>query len=83
MTRKIPLTIALAALVGFAAPAFAAETTHAAKHDPQAATSTVKPSKHASTKSSSVQGRKAKATKKAAAKKSTAATPATTPAPAK
>jgi hypothetical protein len=78
MTRKIPLTLALAALVGFAAPALAAET-HAAKHDPQVAATTAKPTKHAAAKSTPVKGRQAKSSKaKAANKPATQA--ATTPA---
>ncbi len=77
MTRKIPLTLALAALVGFAAPALAAEG-HAARHDPQVAASTTKkatPAK-AEQKAKSVKGRHhAKASKAAA--KAPAAQPAT------
>ncbi len=73
MTRKIPLTVALAALIGFAAPTLAAEP-HAAKHDPQVATTTAKPKAAPSkeTKAKSVKGRhhakasKAKATTPAA-----------------
>jgi hypothetical protein len=42
MTNRIPMLLTVAALVGFAAPALAAET-HAAKHDPQVATTTAKP----------------------------------------
>lgn len=80
MTRKIPLTLALAALVGFAAPAFAAD--HAAMHDPQAATSTAKPkaapAKHA--KAKAAQGRHAKATKSKKTVEKKAATPAAQPA---
>jgi hypothetical protein len=66
MTRKIPLTLALAALVGFAAPTLAAEP-HAAKHDPQVATSTAKPKAAPSKEKKSVKGRhhaKAKTTVK-------------------
>jgi hypothetical protein len=42
MTKKLPMLLTLAALAGLAAPAFAAES-HAAKHDPQVATTTAKP----------------------------------------
>ena len=68
MTTKIPLTLTLAALIGFAAPTFAAET-HAAKHDPQTATTTAKPKAHEKapgakeTKASPVKGRHAKSAK--------------------
>jgi hypothetical protein len=83
MTRKIPLTLALAALVGFAAPTLAAET-HAAKHDPQVATSTAKPkaapSKETKKETKSVKGRHhAKASKAKTTVKTPAAQP-TTPA---
>ncbi len=84
MIRKLPLSIALAALVGFAAPALAAES-HAAAHDPQVAASTAKPGKKhtsATTKSTSVKGRHAKVSKKAKAEKHTAAQP-TSAAPAR
>jgi hypothetical protein len=81
MTKKIPLTLALAALVGFAAPALAAEQA-AAKHDPQTVTSTAKPTKAAPAKKAN-QGRhaKAKSSKKTAASTTQkAATPAPAPA---
>jgi hypothetical protein len=42
MTTKLTLTLTLAALAGFAAPALASEH-HAAKHDPQVATTAAKP----------------------------------------
>jgi hypothetical protein len=85
MNAKIPLTLTLAALVGFAAPALAAEHA-AAKHDPQVATTTAKPKtqeKAAPAKETkAVKGRhaKAKSSKTAAA---THKAPATTPAAAK
>ncbi len=84
MTRKIPLTLALAALVGFAAPAFAAGT-HAAAHDPQVAASTTKSHKKASsasTKHHAAKGRHAKASKASKARTAThaEAQPASTPA---
>jgi hypothetical protein len=41
MTKKIPLTLTLAALAAFATPALADH--HTAKADPQAATTTAKP----------------------------------------
>jgi hypothetical protein len=41
MTARIPMMITVAALLGLAGPALAAEP-HAAKHDPQAATTTTK-----------------------------------------
>jgi hypothetical protein len=82
MTTKLPLTLALAALVGLAAPALAAE--HAAKHDPQAAGTTAKPkaappAPAKDAKAAPVKGRHAKSTK-ARAPKPTAATPAPQPA---
>jgi len=85
MTSKIPLTLTLAALVGFAAPAFATEHA-AAKHDPQVATTTAKPktaekaAPAKETKTTAVKGRhgKAKSAKKTTA--STHATAATSPA---
>ena len=85
MTSKIPLTLALAALVGFAAPALATEHA-AAKHDPQVATTTAKPktaekaAPAKETKTTAVKGRhgKAKSAKKTTA--STHATAATSPA---
>jgi hypothetical protein len=79
MTSKIPLTLTLAALVGFAAPAFATEHA-AAKHDPQVATTTAKPktaekaAPAKETKTTAVKGRHAKAK---SAKKTTASTHAT------
>ena len=79
MTSKIPLTLALAALVGFAAPAFATEHA-AAKHDPQVATTTAKPktaekaAPAKETKTTAVKGRHGKAK---SAKKTTASTHAT------
>ncbi len=78
MTRKIPLTLALAALVGFAAPTLAAET-HAVKHDPQVATSTAKPKAAPAKEAKSVKGRHHAKASKAKAAKTTAApvTPAT------
>lgn len=83
MTRKIPLFLTLATLVGFAAPALAAG--HAAGHDPQAATTTAKHhpthAKHAKAKAKAVKGRhhaKARAGKRTTEKK--AATPAAEPA---
>ena len=85
MTTKIPLTLTLAALIGFAAPALAAET-HAAKHDPQAATTTAKPKAHEKapgakeTKASPVKGRHAKSTKAKSSAKTTAQKPAAQPA---
>jgi len=86
MTSKIPLTLALAALVGFAAPALATEHA-AAKHDPQVATTTAKPktaekaAPAKETKTTAVKGRhgKAKSAKKTTASHATAAT-ATSPA---
>lgn len=88
MTRKIPLTVALAALVAFAAPTLAAE--HGAKHDPQVATTAAKAKGHdkaapatKETKAAPVKGRKAKAKKTKDAAKTTATPPAqTAPAPA-
>jgi len=86
MTSKIPLTLTLAALVGFAAPALAAEQHAAPKHDPQVATTTAKPkaaekaAPAKETKTTAVKGRhgKAKSAKKTTA--STHATATTTPA---
>ncbi len=84
MTTKIPLTLTLAALIGFAAPALAAEP-HAAKHDPQAATTTAKPKAQEKAgakdaKATPVKGRHAKHAKAKTAAPTTAAKPAPQPA---
>jgi hypothetical protein len=82
MTTKIPLTLTLAALIGFAAPAFAAET-HAAKHDPQVATTTAKPKAAPGakeTKASPAKGRHAKSTQAKGTAKTTAQSPVVPPA---
>ncbi len=79
MTKKIPMTLALAALMGFAAPAFAAET-HAPKHDPQVATTTAKPKAGAKETKAAPKGRHAKSTKAKTAAKPSAQTPAAQPA---
>ncbi len=90
MKTRIPLTLTLAALVGFAAPALAAE--HGGmKHDPQVATTTAKPKAHEKaatekaapakeTKASPAKGRHAKAAKAKHAAKTTAPAPAAQPA---
>jgi hypothetical protein len=81
MSRTFPLSVALAALVGFAAPTLAAET-HAAKHDPQVATTTAKP-KAAPAKESKAAPAKGRHAKAKTAKKTAAqpdAKPATPPA---
>ena len=85
MTARIPMMLTLAALIGFASPALAAET-HAAKHDPQAATTTAKghgQKAPAAKEKAAVKGRTAKASKskKGSAKATSAKTaPAAAPA---
>ena len=73
MTKKLPMLLTLAALVGFAAPTLAAES-HGAKHDPQAVTSTAKPKAAPAkeSKSAPAKGRHAKASKSKAAAKTPA-----------
>jgi hypothetical protein len=75
MTTRIPMMLTLAALLGFAGPALAAES-HAAKHDPQTVASTTKGHKAAPAakqEKAPVKGRHAKASK---SKKGAAKTPA-------
>jgi hypothetical protein len=86
MTTRIPMSLTLAALLGFASPALAAA--HTAKQDPQVATTTAKGHTHkssaAKTTSTQVKGRHATASKanKTATKTAAATRTAPTPQPA-
>jgi hypothetical protein len=81
MTKKIPMLLTLAALVGFAAPALAAEPA-AAKHDPLVATTTAKPKAAPAkeSKAAPAKGRHVKSTKAKSSAKAPAAQAVTPPA---